>query len=91
MREFVPVMWGVWGVLVLLLAIVSLYTSHLGKNEEDQLFLGDALNHVKSEQEAILARVQKVEPIRKTMMGLAGIMTLFVIGYYLLNIIHQLR
>ena len=91
MTEFVPLMWAVWGVLVLMFAGVSLYSSHLAKNEEDQIFLDDSFNHVKAEQEAIVARVQKVEPFRRVALMLAGVMTIFVIGYYVVNIINQFR
>ena len=91
MTGFVPLMWAVWGVLILLFAGVSLYSSHLAKNEEDQLFLDDSFNHVKAEQEAIVARVQKVEPFRRVALVLAGAMTLFVIGYYVLNMVNQFR
>lgn len=89
--QFVPLMWAVWGLMVLMFAGVSLYSSHLAKNEEDQLFLDDSFNHVKAEQEAIAARVQKVEPFRRVALVLAGVMTLFVIGYYVLNMINQFR
>ena len=91
MTGFVPLMWAVWGVLILLFAGVSLYSSHLAKNEEDQLFLDDSFNHVKAEQEAIVARVQKVEPFRRVALVLAGAMTLFVIGYYVMNMVNQFR
>jgi hypothetical protein len=91
MMGFVPAMWVVWGICVFLLAAVSLYSSHLAKNEEDQLFLDDSFSHMKSEQEMILARVSRVAPFKRTAMALAGIMTLFVIGYYIVNMIQQFR
>lgn len=91
MNGFVPLMWAVWGVLVVLFAGVSLYSSHLAKNEEEQLFLDESSSHVKAEQEAILARVNRVRPFKLTAMGLAGAMTLVVIVYYILNVISQFR
>jgi hypothetical protein len=91
MTQFASLMWVVWAVLVLSFAGVSLYSSHLAKNEEDQLFLDDSFNHVKAEQEAIVARVQKIEPLKRVALALAAAMTLFVIGYYILNIINQFR
>lgn len=84
-------MLAVWGAFILLFAIVSLYISHLAKYEKEQLFLGDSMSRVKSEQQAITARVQKVEPFRKVTLALAAAMTLFVIGYYILTIIRQFQ
>jgi hypothetical protein len=88
---FVPVMWSVWGVLLLVLAALSLYKSSLARDEEGQIFLDDAFSHVRAEQEAIVARVQKVEPAVRLSLWLVGAATLFVIVYYVLDIIAQFR
>ena len=84
-------MWVVWGVCVLLLAAVSLYSSHLAKNEEDQLFLDESFSHIKAEQDAILAKVSRITPLKHAALALAGAVTLFVIGYYIVNMIQQFR
>ena len=39
---FVPVMWSVWGLIVLVMAVMFLYRSRLTKDEEDQIFLDDS-------------------------------------------------
>ena len=39
---FVPVMWTLWGVAFLFMAVASIYSARLGKNEEDQVFLSDS-------------------------------------------------
>ena len=51
----------------------------------------EALEREGQEQEAILARVNRVRPFKLTAMGLAGAMTLFVVVYYILNMISQFR
>lgn len=84
-------MWAVWFVFLVLFAAVSLYTAHLAKNEEAQLYLYDSSSHIKAEQEVMLARVQKFEPVKRVAMALAGVMTLVVIGYYILNMVNQFR
>ena len=84
-------MWVVWGVCVLLMAAVSLYSSHLAKYEEDQLFLDDSFNHVKAEQDAILAKLSRIAPFKHAAMALAGAVTLFVVGYYIVNMVQQFR
>ena len=79
----VPVMWTVWGVLVVVTAALFLYRSSLTKDEEDQIFLDDSFDHEKSAQAAIVAKVNKIQPILRAAMWVVGIATLFVIGYYI--------
>jgi hypothetical protein len=88
---FVPVMWSVWGFTILLMAGVLLYRSRLGRDEEDQLFLDDSFSHEKANQAAIAARVGKVQPVLKGTRIIAAVATLFVIGYYIIDIINQFR
>jgi len=87
----VPVMWSVWAGLVLILAALYLYRSNLEKDEEDQIFLDDAFNHVKSAQNAIVAKVNKVQPILRASMILVGVATVFVVGYYVMDIVKQFK
>lgn len=91
MTGFVPMMWAAWLACIVLMVAVSMYSSHLGKNEEDQLFLGDAFNHVKTEQQNIAAKVSRVAPFKRAAMGLAGAMTIFVLVYYVLDMLKQFR
>lgn len=87
----VPVMWSVWGLLVVVMAALFLYRSSLTKNEEDQIFLDDSFNHVKTAQAAIVEKVNKVQPLVKIASLLVGIATLFVAGYYVLDVINQFK
>jgi uncharacterized ion transporter superfamily protein YfcC len=89
--NWVPVIWSVWGVTVVLLAVVSLYASRLGKNEEDQLFLADSSSHEQTEQVAIAGKLAKIQPLRRTSIWLLGATTLVVVVYYIFDMIHQLR
>jgi hypothetical protein len=91
MTGFAPVMWSVWGVLVVLLAAVNLYSSRLARDEEDQIFLGEGFDHEKSAQASIAAKVNKVEPVKKLVLWLLGAMTIFVVGYYVLDIFKQFK
>jgi len=61
----------------------------LSRDEDDQLVLQDGLSHVKAEQAVIVAKLNKVEPLQKTVLWLIAAMTLFVIGFYVLDIIQQ--
>ena len=88
---FVPVMWSVWGALVVVLACIWIYRSRLERDEEDQIFIDDAFSHEKAAQAAIVEKVAKVQPIMRVMMIVTGVATVFVIGYYIFDILNQFR
>ena len=77
---------SVWVVCALFVIIMQLYRSRLTRDEEDQIFLGDSMAHEQTAQAAIAAKVQKVEPIVKTSLWLAGGATVLVVGYYVYEI-----
>ena len=85
----VPVMLSLWGVSVALMLVVSIYAARLGRNEEAQIFLADSSNHVKQEQDAITARVGRIQPLKRSVMILAGAMTLLLVVYFVFNVVHQ--
>ena len=87
----VPVMWAVWSALVLILAALYLYRSRLERDEEDQIFLDDSFDHERIAQAAIVARVNKIQPVLRVSMILASVATVFVIGYYILDIVSQFK
>ena len=86
---FVPMMWTVWGALALIAAALYLYRSSLERDEDDQIYLDDAFQHEKAAQEAIIAKVNKIEPAVRTALWLVGAATVFVIGYYIMDIVRQ--
>jgi hypothetical protein len=87
----VPVMWAVWSALVLVLAALYLYRSRLERDEEDQIFLDDSFDHQRNAQAAIVARVNKIQPVLRVSMILASVATVFVIVYYIMDIINQFK
>jgi hypothetical protein len=91
MTGFVPVMWMVWGVLAILVLAVKIYSGKLSQNEDDQLILDDAFSHLKTEQAAIMARVNKLAPIKMVSLWLFVAATVFVAGYYILDIVNQFK
>jgi hypothetical protein len=84
-------MWSVWGLLVVVMAALFLYRSSLTKNEEDQIFLDDSFNHERTAQAAIVEKVNKIQPLVKVASLLVGVATLFVAGYYVLDVINQFK
>lgn len=87
----VPVMWSVWGVLVLFLLSVWIYRSRLERDEEDQIFLDDSFSHEKAAQDAIVAKVNKVQPFFTASLWLVAAASLWVIVYYIMDFVRQFR
>lgn len=88
---FVPIMWSVWGFLVLVMAALLMYRSRLTRDEEDQIFLDDSFSHEKNAQAAIMARLEKFQPVVKGSEIVVIVATLFVAGYYIMDVINQFR
>ncbi|HUD53951.1 MAG TPA: hypothetical protein VMR02_01900 [Terracidiphilus sp.] len=86
-----PILWTVWSALVVLTAALYIYRSSLTKDEEDQIFLDDSFNHVKSAQAAIVDKVNKVQPLLRVALWLVGIATVLVLGYYIVDIFNQFK
>jgi len=91
MTGLVPVMWAVWGVLALLLLFLKIYIGRLTRDEDDQLVLDATFDHVKAENDAILAKVQKMEPMKRLVFWLLIAATVFVVGYYILDTVNQFK
>lgn len=87
----VPVVWSVWVLCVLFLAIMQLYRSRLTRDEEDQIFLDDSFSHERAAQAAITAKVQKIQPLVKASLWLAGAATVMVIAFYIWDIFNQFK
>jgi len=60
-------------LLVVLMIILKIYIGRLSRDEDDQIVLDDAFDHVKAEQAAIMAKVNKLEPARKATLWLVGL------------------
>jgi multidrug efflux pump subunit AcrB len=87
--ELVLVMWALWAVSFFFMAGVSIVAAAVGRNEEAQIFLADSSNHERSEQAAIAAKVSKMRPLKMTSLGILGVMTLLVVGYYVVDVFKQ--
>ncbi|HUA96993.1 MAG TPA: hypothetical protein VMA34_01545 [Terracidiphilus sp.] len=87
----VPVLWIVWSSIVVLMIGLHVYRSSLEKDEEDQIFLDESFDHEKVQQAAIVARVNKVEPLVRVSHWLVAGMSLIVIAYYIRDILMHLN
>jgi len=89
--SFVPVMWVVWGLLVLAFIISKLYTSRLSRDEDDQLILDDSFDQVKNEQAAISSRLSKAQPIQRALLWIVIAASILVAAYYILDAVRQFQ
>jgi hypothetical protein len=88
--NFVLAMWAVWGVLVVIAAALYLYRSRLQRDEADQIFLDDSFTQEKAEQAQIAASVNKIEPTLRILQWAVVAATLFVIVYYIRDIVNRI-
>ena len=91
MTGFATIMWVIWGIFVATMVTLKIYTGKLSQNEDDQIILDDAFDHLKNEQATIVAKVNKVRPLENASIWLSVIATVFVAGYYVVDIARQFK
>jgi hypothetical protein len=85
----VLVIWTVWGALGLVLLALIVYRASITRAEEDQLFLEDTSTMQQQEQELIMKRVKPIETMIRIFGGAEGVVTLGILGFYLMDALHQ--
>jgi hypothetical protein len=88
---FVPAMWMVWAVLLLSSAILKLYVSRLGRDEDNELILLESSEHLRVEQANIHSKLHKVEPIQRAFLWVSGAASLLLLVYYAHDMVNQFR
>ena len=88
---FVPAMWAVWVALVLLSVILKLYISRLSRDEDDQIVLDESFEHLRAEQAAMLTKLNKIQPVQRAALWVLGAATLFVVAYYVHDMLSQFK
>jgi len=88
---FVTVMMIVWIVLVVITGALMLYRARLQGNEMDQVSLDDTFAKERAENEAIAAKVLKVQPAIRVFGWLVTIATVFVIAYWVWDFVKALK
>ena len=91
MTGIVPIMWAVWGVIILIMLALKLYTGRLTRNEDDHLVLDSAFDNLRAEQAAIIEKVHKIEPLWKASLWMSAAATIFVVGYYAMDVFNQFK
>lgn len=86
----VLILWIVWAVVLAIMLILLAYRGTLTRYEEDQLFLDEAADHQKQEQNELLAKVNKIQPFVRAATGATCVLTACVIGYYVWDAVHNM-
>jgi hypothetical protein len=64
----------VWGVLTGFLIVLMIYRATLMNHEDDQLFLSAGESNMAKEQAELVAKLNKLEPVIKSLAWVCGIM-----------------
>jgi len=68
----------VWGVITSGLVLLVIYRAILGNHEEDQLFLSSGEAALEREQQEVLKRINRVDPIIRWIAIASGGLLLFI-------------
>ena len=91
MTQFASVMMIVWGVLVVITGALLLYRARLQGNEIDQVYLDDTFAKENAENEALAAKVNKIQPAIRVMTWLVIVATVVVVGYWAWDFVQQIK
>lgn len=83
-----PILIALWGASIIGFIAVMIYRATLTQHETDQLFLTDDANNLSyghKEHDEIVARVQKLRPYYQGLGGMAVLMTVLVVGVYIVE------
>lgn len=72
----------IWGVLTAVLVILLIYRSTLTMQEDDQLFLEESESHMALEQQVLMAKVNKINPLVKILGAASGVLILVIVGIF---------
>jgi hypothetical protein len=80
--HFVPTLWIVWAVFAALLLSLLLYRGTITRYEDDQLFLDDISDRQHKENDAIIRKLNQLQPFLKVFTGVTSVLTATLIGLY---------
>jgi sensor domain CHASE-containing protein len=78
----IPVLWIVWGVFAAILLALLRYRGTITRYEDDQLFLDDISERQHKENDAIIRKLNTIQPFLRVFTGVTSILTATIIGIY---------
>ncbi|MGD0294155.1 MAG: hypothetical protein ABSB30_09890 [Terracidiphilus sp.] len=89
--QFATVMMICWGALVVITGALMLYRAKLQGNETDVVSLDETFARERQENEAIAAKVNKINPTIRVLNWVLGAATIFVIVYWIIDFYQQFK
>lgn len=72
-----------WAALVCVLIALLIYRGTLEMHEDDQLFLADSEGYMKQEQDEVMSRMSKLNPLLRIAQFGVGALTVLICGMWL--------
>jgi len=91
MSQFAYVMMICWGVLVVITLALVLYRAKLQGNETDVVSLDETFARENAENEAIAAKVNKIQPAIKILSWLVAVATIIVVCYWAWDMVTSIK
>ena len=91
MSQFAYVMMICWGVLVVITLALVLYRAKLQGNETDVVALDETFARENAENEAIAAKVNKIQPAIKILSWLVAVATIIVVCYWAWDMVTSIK
>jgi len=70
-----------WGIVTGLFLVLLFYRSTLTRQEDDQLFIDESSASKATEQQQLIAKVNKINPLVKIVGATSGVMILVIAGW----------
>ena len=87
-----PILLTVWAILAVAFFGLLIYRGQLTRYEEDQLFIsGSTTQQAVDEQNEIVSRVHKLQPILSVVGAAAGLTTAIAVGTYVWEAYQRIR
>jgi sensor domain CHASE-containing protein len=75
-------LWIAWAVFAGSLLILLLYRGTISRYEDDQLFLDDISERQHKENDAIIHKLNTIQPFVRALTGVTSILTATIVGLY---------
>jgi len=91
MTQFATVMMICWAVLAVITGALVLYRAKLQGNETDIVARDDTFAREAAENEALAAKVNKIQPAIRILSWVLAAATVIVIVYWIVDVIQQFK
>jgi hypothetical protein len=86
MMVLIPVMWSIWGVVVLLFAAVKLYALMLIRANSGQLVLDGSSQQVSAQQAAETAKLNKARSAERVLLWTVLALTVILLACHVMGV-----